>query len=155
ILWLLHGIGFPDWAYWHTLVYLTTLLAVSLLSVLAALAIYSILRDVIGKKYMPAMAVVAVWLGTLAFPYSTLFFSHQLAAALLALAFYLLWRLKRDQSPAFSRQIICAAGAGLLMSFSVASEYPTVLLAAILFGYAAWIMWQRSGSARIAGILAG
>ena len=38
VLSLLKSIGFPDWAYWHTLTYLTTLLAVGLLSVLAAIA---------------------------------------------------------------------------------------------------------------------
>jgi hypothetical protein len=152
---LLKGIGFPDWAYWHTITYLTTLLTVGLPSVLAAIALYRILSDVTGKKYMPAMAVVAVGLGSLTFPYSTLFFSHQLAAALLALAFFLLWRLKRDQSASLRRQIGYAAGAGVLMSFSVASEYPTVLLAGILFGYGIWVIWHRGISLRTRGILIG
>ncbi|MFL6514619.1 MAG: PA14 domain-containing protein [Chthoniobacterales bacterium] len=140
---ILHKVGLPQWAHWHLVVYLTTVLGVSALSALAGVLIFRVLKDVTGKTYVPALSVVGIWLGTLVFPYSTLFFSHQLAAALLVFAFYLLFRLKEETGAASGRQALYVAGAGVLMSFSVASEYPTVLLAAILSGYAAWIIWLR------------
>src|SRR4051794_2376722 len=86
----LHKLGFPGWAYWHTVVYLTTLLGVSAFSAATAVAIYRILSELSGDRYFSAIAVLGIWLGTLVFPYSTLFFSHQFAASLLALAFFLL-----------------------------------------------------------------
>jgi hypothetical protein len=152
---ILERFGFPTWAYWHTVAYLTTLLAVGLLSSLAGVAIYRVVKDITGQEYLPAMAVVAIWLGTLAFPYSTLFFSHQFAASLLALAFFLLFRLRRREGASFRWQIGSLAAAGLLMSFSVISEYPTVLLASLLFGYATWVCWWRAGSGRTRGLLIG
>jgi len=152
---ILQHFGFPPWAYWHIVAYLTTLLAVGFLSSLAAVAIYRILKDMSGQEYLSAMAVVATWLGTIAFPYSTLFFSHQFVASLLALAFFLLFRLHREEGTSLQRQISYMAIAGLLMSFSVASEYPTVLLAALLFAYATWGVWWRARSGRARGILIG
>jgi hypothetical protein len=140
---ILRAVGFPAWAHWHTVVYLVTLLAVSALSALAAVLFHRVLSDLTGKKYFSALTIIAVWLGTLVFPYSTLFFSHQFAAALLAFAFYLLFRLGRDPSASTGREQLYSLSAGMLMSFSVASEYPTILLAAILFGYGVRRMWMR------------
>ena len=137
------GFGFPAWAHWHTVVYLVTLLAVGALSALAGVLIYRVLTEISGKKYLPALTIVAIWLGTLAFPYSTLFFSHQFAAALLAFAFYLLFRLGHDRNAPLRREKFYALSAGMLMSFSVASEYPTILLAAVLFAYGVWCMSVR------------
>src|SRR5437762_1890914 len=78
----LRNLGFPPWMYWHALTYLTTILTVSLLSALAAVAIYRVLKRLSGDSYLSALTVIAIWLGTLVFPFSTLFFSHQLVASL-------------------------------------------------------------------------
>ena len=139
---LVQSLGFPGWAYWHTVVYLTTLLAVGGLSALAAVAIYRVLAELSGDKYFSAVVVAGVWLGTLIFPYSTLFFSHQFAGSLLALAFFLLFRFGRDTEAPFRRRLTYAGVAGLLMSFSVTAEYPTVLLAGALFTYGIWLIWK-------------
>jgi hypothetical protein len=70
-------------------------------------------------------------LGTLLLPFSTLFFSHVLAACLGFAAYYLLWMQRhRKLHPA------AIAGAGVLIGFAVACEYPQGLLAAILACYA-------------------
>ena len=129
------SLGLPEWIYWHLLTYLTTIFTVSLLSTLAAVAIYRVLKRITADSYLSALAVVAIWLGTLAFPYSTLFFSHQLAAALLAIAFYFLFELGRGEITSRRRQFAYVGGAGSLVGFSVASEYPTALLAVLLSIY--------------------
>ena len=83
--------GVPEFVYWHLVTYLTIVFTVSLLSALAAVAVYRVLYYITNDSFFSLMAVLAVWLGTMAFPFSTLFFSHQLTAALLTSAFYLLF----------------------------------------------------------------
>jgi hypothetical protein len=149
----LYHFGLPGWAYWHLVTYLTTLFMVGGLSALAAVAIYRVLKELTGKTYISAMAIIAVWLGTLAFPYSTLFFSHQFVAALLAFAFVCLFWVGRAEA-SLRYQLISTFGAGLLMSFSVASEYPTILLAAILCVYGAWRIFRLKLSVPERGMFA-
>jgi len=136
------AVGLPEWIYWHVLTYLTTIFTVSLLSALAAVAIYRVLKRIAADSYFSIWAVLAIWLGTLAFPFSTLFFSHQLAASLLAIAFYLFFKLGRGEVTSVPRQFASACGAGLLMGFSVATEYPTALLVALLSIYAVWVTYR-------------
>jgi len=90
-------LGLVAGRYWHIVIYLTTVLTVSLLSALAAVAIYRVLKQMTGDSYLSILAVIGIWLGTLALPYSTLFFSHQFVAALLAITFFLLFRLRSEQ----------------------------------------------------------
>ena len=90
------AIGLPEWIYWHLVTYLTIIFTVSLLSALAAIAIYRVLLRCTDDAGFSVFAVLAIWFGTMAFPFSTLFFSHQQAAALLAIAFYLLFALRWD-----------------------------------------------------------
>lgn len=137
----------PEWIYWHVVTYTTTVLVVSLLSALAAVAIYRILTRLSDDKYFAAFVVLAVWLGTLVFPYSTLFFSHIPTAALLVIAFYLLFEL-RGRSGSISLPVVRVSLAGLLIGFTVSIEYQAVLLGAVLGFYFLWITWQLESSRR-------
>jgi hypothetical protein len=76
------AIGLPQWIYWHVLTYLTTLFTVSLASALAAVAIYRVLKTLTKDSYLSTLLVLAIWLGTLTFPFSTLFYSHVMAGSL-------------------------------------------------------------------------
>src|SRR5204862_816854 len=135
----LRAMGMPEWFYWHLLTYLTTVFTVSLASALAAVAIYRVLKKITGDSYLSAVSVLAVWLGTLVFPFSTLFYSHVAAGSLLAIAFYLLFQLRSQSSAANGQTLVYAWMAGLLITCSVATEYPTALLDAVLGIYALWI----------------
>jgi hypothetical protein len=137
---LLKAVGLPAWFQWHALAYLTTIFTVSLLSAAAAVAIYRVVLRMSGSSYFSVLAVLGIWLGTLVFPFSTLFFSHQFTAALLAIAFYLLFEFGRGEALPFRQQLVIAAVAGVLMSFSVASEYPAALPVVLLSIYAAWLL---------------
>jgi len=142
----LQAIGVPEWVCWHVLTYLIIIFTVSLMSALAAVAMYRVLKKLTGDSYFSALVVLAIWLGTLVFPFSTIFYSHVAAGSLLAIAFYLLFEL-RSQGPAAVRgERVYACCAGVLIGFSVAIEYPAVLLAAVLGIYAFWIAWRRQGS---------
>jgi hypothetical protein len=101
---------------------------------LAPFVILLLLIDDFVERIIPGAGTataVLLGLGTLLLPYSTLFFSHVLAACLGFAAYYLLW-LQRHRR----LHPMTVAAAGVLMGFAVASEYPQGLLAAILACYA-------------------
>lgn len=77
--------------------------------------------------------VLGYGLGTIAFAFSTVFFSHQITALLLFGAFYLLFCLKRQTISPWNY-----LSAGLLAGYAVATEYPSVLLVGCLVFYAFW-----------------
>lgn len=91
-------------------------------------------------RFLPRMGLSALWSALVALSYGLAtparafadeFFSHQLAAALLFGAFLLLYRARHGEPHA--RYAIVA---GLLLGWSVISEYPTVLIALALGIYA-------------------
>jgi len=70
-------------------------------------------------------------LGTMAFAFSTLFFSHQIVALLLFAAFYLLFRIRQG---ALSQRHYLTAG--VLAGYAIITEYPTALIVGCLALYA-------------------
>ncbi|MEJ2148058.1 MAG: hypothetical protein P8Z40_01120 [Chloroflexota bacterium] len=75
---------------------------------------------------------------TNAFPYSNMFFGHQIVATLLFAAFYVLFRIERREiSPAWSLL------AGLMLGYAVITEYPTALISAGLCVYAFFAIPNR------------
>ncbi len=95
-------------------------------------------------------AAVTLGLGTLAFPFSTLFFSHVLSATLGFLAFALLWR-ERD-GPG-SLPLVVAAG--LAAGLAVTTEYALVFVAVILGLYVLAGRGFRRACGYAAGVLVG
>jgi hypothetical protein len=75
------------------------------------------------------LAAVLGGLGTLLFPFGSMFFAHVLAATLVFAAFCVLLREReRRYRP------LVALGAGVLAGFAVVVEFPTALLALVLGG---------------------
>lgn len=87
------------------------------------------------------LATGAYALGTTAFPYSMWYFSHQICAIALFSVFMLFFLYAR-RLPSRRRDLQLAA-AGLLGSFAVICEYPTVLLFLCLLVYLAFIARVR------------
>lgn len=148
------AVGLPEWVYWHLVAYLTIIFTIGLLSALAAVAIYKVLVRITHDAGFSVFAVLAIWLGTMAFPFSTLFFSHQLAAALLSIAFYLMFMLRRDEIRSFRRSVARLGAAGILLGFAVATEYPTALLVAVLMIYTGWVVSRAPLGRKEKGFLA-
>lgn len=107
----------------------TALLGVLLFSSLALLGISPTIRLVV---------VLGYGLLTPAFAYANAFYGHQLSAALLFAAFYL---TLHTQGKLSISQLLCS---GLLLGYSVITEYPTVLMAGIIFLYTFYWL-QRQG----------
>ena len=101
----------------------------------AAVVMLYLLAGVLGlPPTARAGLALAYAFGTLAFPYSTLFYGHQLAAAALVLAFGLL-ALARHQrlQPGPGRLALT----GLLLGSAITVEYPSALAVAVIVLYAA------------------
>ena len=114
--------------------WLCTVWAVGLPSAAAVVMVYA-LAGVLGLDPVPrAGLALAYAFGTLAFPYSTLFYGHQLAASLLVLAFALLALARAGgRQPGQGRLALT----GLLLGGAVVVEYPSALAVAAIALYAA------------------
>ncbi len=88
------------------------------------------------------LVTVAYSLGTLAYPYSSWFFSHQFAAVLLFCSFLLLFTKIRDRAPS-NQALKLTALAGLLAGYAVICEFPTVLIAGLLAIYLCVVAQDR------------
>lgn len=113
--------------------YFATLTAVGLPSALAVVLLFRFTARL--EVAAPAGAALALaWgLATLALPYSTLYYGHQLLAALLVTAFYPLAALRLDRA---EPRPIALAVPGFLLGLAIAVEYPAVLAALVLASYA-------------------
>lgn len=108
-----------------------TAFSVSLFSAIAGGLFYLVLLRR-GHSRPGTLLVALAWmLATPAFAYSTLFYGHQLAAALVVMALALIEVPRRTKRP-FARGV----GLGLLLGMLVATEYPAILVATVLVAYA-------------------
>ena len=98
-------------------------------AVLTVLLVRSLAERV--ERGFGTVAAVSLGLGTLVFPFATLFFAHALSAFLGFAAFALLWR-EREGPPRLASVVV----AGLLAGFAVTAEYALVLVATVLAAYA-------------------
>lgn len=111
--------------HWSTVWALLTLLTVTVPSLWATALLYRLVRDLSGR-HGAALGLAAAWaVATPALVYSTLFFGHQLSAALLLAGFATL--KPAEQSPVSPRR---AAAAGLLLGWAVLTQYEVVVAAA-------------------------
>ncbi len=110
------------------LLYAARLAVVSIPSVLMILALHGfLLRRGISCRSAD-LAVLGYGLGTMAFPYSTEFMGHQLAAVFLFWCFLCLWAGRAPGRPnGFS------LAAGLFAGMAAAAEYQAAVISAILF----------------------
>jgi hypothetical protein len=102
-------------------------------SLLPTLALLLLVRWC-AERIEPGMGTavaLTLGLGTLIFPFATLFFGHVLAALLAFAAFALLWK-EREGPPRPAR----VAVAGLLGGLAVTTEYPLAIVGAIVGIYA-------------------
>ncbi len=110
--------------------YLTVLSTLGLFSALAGTALFVFLRRLLPSPAAALFFAILYSLGTIAFPFSTVFFSHQLVASFLFLAFFLLWRQRSETVPSVlgkARRTWELVLAGFLLGFAPVLEYPAAL----------------------------
>lgn len=104
--------------------YVVTFFISAVPSALLGLMIYQLAGMFSLSRTWRILLVLVYGLATPAFAFSGQFFSHQLTAFLLMGAFWLIFRVRET-----SIKWIWAFLAGLMMGWSVISEYPTALIA--------------------------
>jgi len=130
--------------------YVSTVWAIGVPSAVSVVAL-ALLLSAIGVGERARLAAAAAYgLGTLAFPYSTLLYGHQVAAAFTLGAFALLVRARHGGGAG----PLVLAGAGALLGGAVAVEYPSALAAIVIAAYAATfvrplhrLVWLAAGAA--------
>lgn len=126
----------------ETAAYLSSVTAVALPSALAVAAFWALLGIVGLRRRARLGLTLGYGFATLAFPYATLFYGHQLTTALLLLGFVALARERHGKGTLSTVGLVLA---GLVMGMSVVVEYPSAVpLAAICVYAATWLRpWHR------------
>ncbi len=134
-----HTIGrlyaLPDWVY----LYLVQVFVIALPSVLMVLLMHAFLCRFVPSEWYADLIVIGYSLGTMAFPYSTQFVGHQLAAVFLFCCFLTLLRWRRsldcNMSPClrFTGSPSLLFYAGLFGGLAVAADYQVLLILGLLF----------------------
>ena len=114
--------------------FVTAMLPTALLGVL----LFRLLREFGLGQGMRVLLTLLYGLATPAFAYAGAFYGHQLAAACLFTAFYLVF-MKRDENIRIGRLL----AVGFLLGYAVITEYPAVLIAGILFLYTLYRLRDR------------
>ena len=133
--------------------YVITYVLLIVPSAILALLLWLFLTDVLGSEVW-ALALAAVYaLGTVAYIFSTKYFSHQVCAILLFSAFLTLYWRVRGRTPDRSA-LKFAVLAGLLAGYAGISEYPTFVIAGLLGAYTLLVARDRAraGLAYAAGM---
>lgn len=131
----LSGVNFYQRFFLNLNGYLLTLFSVSLLSSILGVIFYRFLFFLSTNQGERISLTLAYSLGTLAFPYSTLFYGHQIAAFLAFLAFYLLFKIKRTESlpEKIVRSYLIVSG--FLSGLAVLMEYTSLVVTGFFILY--------------------
>lgn len=121
-----------------------TLLPATVAGALAFRRFVARIRPELDGTPLPYVVAGMFALGTLAFPFSTTFFSHMFGGSLIFVAFYLLYTAKDREQP--ERRL---ALAGLLTGIAVISEYPLGVIMGVLVVY----VWFAFPGRRIRSLL--
>lgn len=122
--------GYKGWDLRRTTAYFIRIVTVSFPSAILCIFLFRLLTTLApGRKSEAFLLCLFYAFGTLAFPYSTLFYSHQTAAALAFMSFYLMQRNTHKNSELFL--------AGFLAALCAVTEYTAFVLLFLLLFYAA------------------
>lgn len=139
------GTGLQSYkVYYFAALAATTLVTVAVPSAILGVLFYEMLRRFGCSARQGLMATAAYTLGTNAFPYANSFVGHQLSAFLLFVAFALLFAIRRGT---LGRYWLIAAG--LLLGHAAVTEYPAVLIGALLALYAVLTIGRLSDTAAL------
>lgn len=118
-------------------IYLFKVLCVSLVSALFLFWLFRFWAQLTLLSGIRMPVLIAYAVGTLAWPYSSLFYGHQIAAICLFVAFLLLY-VGRESN---GRQVSSEAGFFCGLAFFI--EYPTAVISLLLFLYAICIFKNK------------
>lgn len=125
---------------WGEIKYLLTILSIGIPSAMAGSLMYILCKQVTGNRVQSYVVTLAIGLGTMIFPFSVIFFGHQLAGAMLFGAFFLIFQLKVDS---IMRRKSVLFLVGFLLGFALITEYPVAPIVLILTIYYFIVMFTN------------
>lgn len=118
-----------------------TFVVAALPSALLGVLLFRVLAQFTPHLWPRLIIVLGYGLLTPAFAYAGAFYGHQLSAALLLGAFYLVFTAFYPKSSPMSSLRLLSIG--LLLGYSVVTEYPTLLIVGILYLYTLYILYRQ------------
>lgn len=122
-------------------------------SALLCVLLYQLARGFGARPSASAFVALAYGLLTPAFAYANAFYGHQLSATLLVAAFYLIFTLGQSGAPQPSA--LRSLAIGLLLGYSVVTEFPAALVAGILTLYAIYVYLRRAAGGHLVWVFIG
>ena len=138
--------------YFAAALYFTTFFTVALASALLGVLLYRFLGRITPDGGQPQrlplrfLLVLGYGLGTIVFPYSTVFYGHQIAAATLFAAFVVLYRIRHGEMGINWLWLV-----GALVGLTVLVEFPALVASTLLGLYALWFLPRKRDLVRLIG----
>lgn len=132
--------------------YVLTILMAALPTALISLMMLRFLARSGWTTRSATLVAIGYGVGSIAFPWATTFFGHQLAAYFAFGAFYLIWDAGSAGREATPSRLLPA---GLMLGFLPVIEYPAAIASGLIVVYAVVHLGARAGSLVIAGAVAG
>ena len=117
-----------------------TFLVIGLPSAIAGSLMYVLCLYLSCSRTRAYWVTLAITLGTMYFPYSVTFFSHQFSSSLIFGAFFMTFFLKESPEIRGNGYLFLI---GLLSGWALVSEYPTVAIILLLMIYYLVIVWRN------------
>ena len=130
--------------------YVLTVLSIGLPSAIAGSLMYVLARQVTGDRFRAFVLTMVANLGTMIFPFSVIFFGHQLAGALLFTAFFLVFQIKKADVLRWKGRVFLI---GFLLGFALITEYPVAPIILILTVYYFFVIWRTPWKRSLAVLL--
>jgi hypothetical protein len=130
---------------------MATLVTSTIPTAATALILYLIAIRLGASNRAASFGAIVYGLGTPAWAHGTFLWAHALAGCCLFLAFGAILALSRPGGA--GRDVRLGMTAGLSAGYAVATEFPAAGVAALLVGFALWLVWD-SGRVRALRVLA-
>lgn len=121
--------------WWGFKMQVVRILVIAIPSAFLGVLLFTFLSSIPIPQSYALWLTLGFSLGTMAFPYSTLFYGHQFAAVCLFTAFIPLYSLLQPEICNLKSKILKLWVAGFLAGYGIFSEYPVALLALVLIIY--------------------
>jgi hypothetical protein len=130
--------------------YFLTFFTIGLISAFAGSLMYVLCKHISGDRAQAFLVTMAIALGTMSMPYSIVFYGHQLAAALLFCAFFMIFRLKVLPETYGKVSVFLI---GFMLGFSLITEYTTFLIVLPLGLYYLSVIYRQQPARRLSSFL--
>ncbi len=122
--------------------HLLTFLIMGLPSAVAGTLIFVLCEYLSKSRFRAFIVTMAIALGTMSFPFSVIYFGHQLAASFLFGAFFLTFQIKIQPEPVKINYFLIFL-VGLLLGLAFLTEMTTAVVVLPLVAYYVYVLWTR------------